>query len=247
MTRSLGGRLAGVDRASFFAESVKHRFVHDARGRLVDGSSAGSSPVPRFYLGRSLGLTLWRFSAVLEPECVLGLARLAALERPLSLDAMTRLESPPAPERMAAFGERLAGKASGLRFRGPLLALGSVVGEDAPGKARYREFAPTDETRGPEKADSSAGPGVFLEVAGEVVASCRSLRHWPGWGAECVVETMESERGRGYGRAALKAWCEAIRRRGEIPLARPRWSDRRFLVLARLLGADFIGEEFEFD
>ena len=97
MTRSLGVGLAGADRASFFEESVKQRFAHDTRGRLVGGSSAGSLPVPRFYLGRSLGLTLWRFSAALDPERVMGLARLAALERPLSREAMTRLEAPPAP------------------------------------------------------------------------------------------------------------------------------------------------------
>lgn len=246
MTRAVGGNLAVS--SSFFLESVKQRFVHDGRGRLVPGSGAGAATVPRFYLGRSLGLTLWRFSATLDSERVIKLARLAALERPLPRKVMTRIEMPPPPERLVALSERLGGgEAAPLRFRGPLLALDSVKVEDPPGKARVREFVPAGGPLEEKQRDDSGRPGVALEVAGQVVATCRSWRHWPGWGAECIVETAEAERGRGYGRAVLRAWCEAIRRRGEIPLARPQWSDRSSLALARSLGASCIGEGFEFD
>jgi len=246
VTRAVGENLPVS--SSLFTESVEQRFVHDGRGRLVPGSGAGSATVPRVYLGRSPDLILWRFSATLESDRVIQLARLAALERPLPRNISRRIEMPPPPERLVALSERLGrGDPAPLRFRGPLLTFDAITVEDPPGKARVREFTPVGESLGEKQRDDSGRPGVALEVEGHVVATCRSRRHWPGWGAECVVETADAERGRGYGQAVLRAWCEAIRRRGEIPLARPQWSDRGALALARLLGANCIGEGFEFE
>ena len=233
-------------RSLFFMESVAQRFVHDDRGRLVPGAGAYAATVPRFYLGRAPGLTFWRFSATLDAERVTQLARLAALERPLSGEFMKRIEMPPPPERLPALSVRLGrGEAASLRFRGPLLAFESVMPEGRlPEKARIRPLGASFEEK---PAVEPGSPGVVLEVAGQVVATCRSRRHWPDWGAECVAETAETERGRGYGQAVLRAWCETIRRRGEVPLARPQWSDRSALGLARSVGASCVGEGFEFD
>jgi len=233
-------------RSLFFVESVEQRFVHDDRGRLVPGTGASAATVPRFYLGRAPGLTLWRFAATLDSERVTQLARLAALERPLAEEFTRRIEKPPPPERLSALGARLGrGEAVPLRFRGPLLAFESVTpGARLPGKAQVRRLAASSE----EKFAAEPGsPDVVLEVAGQVVATCFSRRYWPGWGAECVVKTAETEGGRGYGQAALRSWCERVRRRGEVPLARPQWSDRGGLGLARSVGASGIGEGFEFD
>ena len=233
-------------RSLFFVESVAQRFVHDDRGRLVPGAGASAATVPRFYLGRAPGLTFWRFAATLDSERVIQLARLAALERTLPGEFMSRIEMPPPPERLPALGARLGrGDAAPLRFRGPLLAFESVTPEGRlPGKAQVRPLAASFEEK---RAAEPGSPGVVLEVAGQVVATCHSRRYWPGWGAECGVETAVTERGRGYGQAVLRAWCETIRRRGEVPLARPQWSDRDALGLARSVGASCVGEGFEFD
>lgn len=246
MIRAVRENLAA--RSLFFLESVEQRFMHDDRGRLVPGPVAASANVPRFYLGRSPDFTLWRFSAALDSKRVIQLARLAALERPLPEEGLGRIEMPPPPERLLALGERLGGgEAAPLRFRGPLLAFESVTVTDPPGKARVRELSPVGAPCEGKQSGGPGKPGVALEVAGQVVAVCRSRHHWPGWGAECVVETVETERGRGYGQAVVRAWCEAIRRRGEVPMARPQWSDRGALGLARSLGASCLGEGFEFE
>ena len=233
-------------RSLFFVESVAQRFVHDDRGRLVPGAGASAATVPRFYLGRAPGLTFWRFAATLDSERMIQLARLAALERTLPAEFMSRIEMPPPPERLPALGARLGrGDAAPLRFRGPLLAFESVTPEGRlPGKAQVRLLAASFEEK---RAAERGSPGVVLEVAGQVVATCHSRRYWPGWGAECGVKTAVTERGRGYGQAVLRAWCETIRRRGEVPLARPQWSDRDALGLARSVGASCVGEGFEFD
>lgn len=248
MTVSIAGRTTDFNRPLLFTKCVTQRFRSNSRGRLVSGKNPGSSPVPRFYFARTWGLTLWRFSAALDSECVLRAARLAALERPLPREAVARLEAPPPPPRLEALAERIGGdETAGVRFQGPLLVLNPVGSKVTGGKLRIREFALDEAPNWGEKKLASGGPGARIEVAGEAVAVCRSVRHWPGFGAECFLETAEDERGHGYGRAALRAWCEAILRKGEIPMARPQWSEHGFLRLAEILGAHWIGEEFEFD
>lgn len=242
-----GGCVSAAERPALFAESVTHRFAQDARGRVVAGPGERAESVPRFYFGRTVGLTLWRFSAALDPESVAGLARLAALERPLPREAAASLEAPPPPERLAALADFLAADAAvETRFRGPLLTLHPAAEARSPTKVgSLRLLAPGERGPGLEAGDAR-GPTLAAEVAGEVVAACHAVRRWPGWGAEFHVETLESHRGNGYGRAVVRAWSEAVRRAGEIPLARPEWSNHEFLSLARSLGMQLLGEDCEF-
>ena len=149
-------------RSLFFVESVAQRFVHDDRGRLVPGAGASAATVPRFYLGRAPGLTFWRFAATLDSERVIQLARLAALERTLPGEFMSRIEMPPPPERLPALGARLGrGDAAPLRFRGPLLAFESVTPEGRlPGKAQVRPLAASSRRAGkPRRRPGGCGPG----------------------------------------------------------------------------------------
>jgi len=240
------GRISAAERPAFFAETVVRRFPQDARGRVVAGPGECAKSVPRFYFGRTVGFTLWRFSAAVDPESVVGLARLAALEGPLPRRAAETLVAPPPPERLAALANFLAADAAvETRFRGPLLTLHRAAEVRPSVNVDILRLSAPDAGGPRREACDARGLTFAAEVAGEVVATCHAVRRWPGWGAEFHVETLESHRRNGYGGAVVRAWSEAVRRAGELPLARPEWSNLEFLSLARSLGMQCLGEDCE--
>lgn len=228
-----------------FRESVDLRFPVTASGRL----RAGRAVVPRFYFGRSLATTLWRFGETLDREAVQQLSRLAALEDAFSASAGFPDSIPAPPERLHAMARILEGDSRGPGARRALL-----FQLDSPGPtprdigAEIVPVSAVENARG-EGRDGDGGPFVpgrslwIARIDGAEVARVFALRGSLGSAVELRVETRESHRGRGLGTTLFARASLAAEDRGERVFASLPWPDRRARLFAERLGMQAIGED----
>jgi RimJ/RimL family protein N-acetyltransferase len=78
---------------------------------------------------------------------------------------------------------------------------------------------------------------------GSIVAMCASVRARPGE-AEAGVSTSEAWRGRGFARASVAAWRDAVESEGRTPFYSTSWSNGASLAVARALALEPFAEEF---
>jgi len=149
-----------------------------------------------------------------EPDCAAAVRRLLERQRPVTDEG-----GGPAyvfPDSLPAITG--AGAAVGVRLlgRGDL----DVTRETFPWM---------------EEEIAGRQPCAVVVVDGRAVATCFCARRTER-AAEAGVETLEGFRRRGYAVAATRAWGEAVRREGLIPLYSTSWENLASQGVARRLG-----------
>ena len=219
------------------ALQVESLYTHDAAGRIVATNEPNGSRAPRFFLARSADGNIWRVRDDLSPELAEELNAVARAEP-------VRADPQPEPECAAAVRALLArhepatstGGGPAYVFPDPLPA---PPGTGPAVEVRLLVPGDLDLTREtfPWMEEEIAGrqPCAVAVVAGRAVAACFSARR-SGRAAEAGVETLAEYRCRGYASAVTRAWGEAVRREGLVPLYSTSWDNRASQGVARRLG-----------
>ncbi|HYF62568.1 MAG TPA: GNAT family N-acetyltransferase [Herpetosiphonaceae bacterium] len=217
-------------------------FRSDAAGRLRFNADPGYpedelDPAPRFWMGRTQQGAIWRARADLPGALVERLAALAATVTPPADPA-----SQPTPTRgspAAAIRAALEAHApvseewSGPAFWIPESSVPPGTVLITPDNAHLLEaHFPWKRT---PRALHAAGPLVAAVADDRAVAVCYCAR-LTAVAAEAGVDTTESARGHGHGRAAVAGWAAAIRQRGLLPLYSTSWDNHASRGIARRLG-----------
>jgi hypothetical protein len=122
MSRQSNTAVGGLEE---ILDELGDRFEYDTNGRITGVQGGGVSP--RFVLGRATEGCVWRFSANLEPDRVVAVARLAARELGFPI-AGERPVLP--PERLVMIERLLATGGVGTESRREtLMREGVEVGE----------------------------------------------------------------------------------------------------------------------
>ncbi len=93
---------------------------------------------------------------------------------------------------------------------------------------------------------TARSPVVAVVRDGEPVALCSSVRLRRD-AAEAGVHTAEAWRGRGFGRAVVAAWRDAVLAEGRVPWYSTSWDNAASLGVARSLGLELVAEELSLD
>jgi GNAT superfamily N-acetyltransferase len=211
----------------------------DPDGRLRCVNEPGDPIAPRFFMGRTPGGNLWRFTHDLPDDLVQALEQLCRAE-PVSDD----LASP--PQHYAAVRAALHTHALIVsEFRGPAYRTpadiqplpGAILATQASVQILERWFSDILPYWG------AAQPVAAVVEQGAAVAVCFCSRV-TARAAEAGVETIPAFRGRGYAAAAVTTWAAEVRRRGLLPLYSTSWDNLASQGVARKLGMQRYGEDW---
>jgi hypothetical protein len=213
-------------------------FVSDAAGRLRFNADPGYpedelDPAPRFWMGRTDQGITWRVRADLPNELVQTLNTIGQTVLP----APDRTGLPPQTDAIRAaiqahapITEEWSGPAYWIPALLPAPASTVLITPDTA--HLLAAHFPWKQTR---RALHAAGPLVATLADDRAVAICYCAR-LTAIAAEAGVETAESARGRGYGRAAVAGWAAAVRQQGILPLYSTSWDNLASQGIARSLG-----------
>lgn len=219
---------------------VRALFTHDAELRLlaINEPDAAVAPAPRLFLGRTRAGNVWRFRADLPENLIQELDSLCAGESPLSTD----LKEPPRyAERyrqlLAPIEEVSTGPAYCFPKHAPPRRLSNVIPvTDAQtlqgGFEKLVAELPTWQ------------PFVAVVEDNQAVSVCRSVRITPD-AHEAGVETLPECRGKGYAVDATVEWAHTVWSTGAIPLYSTSWENKASQAVARKLGLECYGVDFE--
>jgi hypothetical protein len=216
-------------------------FTYDLRGRMLrtnEPRGQARRPAPRFFLGRTMAGSIFRF----------GVAVPAAVARPLEaivarLPPAGDLESP--PPLLGAVREVLEqhapitaeGGGPAYRFPESIERPGEAIQLTDANRSLARETYPWLYD---ELADWQ--PCFAIVRDGAAVSICFSSR-FGAKAAESGVETLPACRGRGYASAATAAWAIAVRETGRIPLYSTGRGNLASQGVARRLGLILFGAD----
>ena len=213
--------------------------ARDVDGRLVATRDPTPRPPPRLFLGRSREANVWAVRDDVDA------ATRAELERMCGAEA--RLDEPRS-ERAPLCRERVLDLLAPieLEYRGPAY----VLPEALPRDARAREIGAHE--RGDwldafpwlAREFDAVAPVAIAFDAGRPAALCHSPRGRTARAAEAGVETLEAFRGRGLGTAAVACWARAVQRGGRLALYSTSWRNAASQAIARRLGAQLYGENW---
>lgn len=224
-------------------------YAHDALGRLVARRPpVTEGRVPRFVFARTRLGCAWRFAADQPDDVVRALARLAALEAPVSLYPGER---PAPPERLEPMRRVLEAAApiTGT-WRGPAYrfdttaearrrleaaAVGAVVVR-ATSDPTFEECVEAWAGLAPADALREALPLAVSIHERRIVSLCRTARRVPGGCAHARIDTLASARGHGHAPRAVAAWALATSEAGCWPVYATAWTNRASISVARKLG-----------
>ena len=212
------------------------------RGRLLGERAPSAGPAPRFHLARTRLGNLWRLRRDLEPEIAIRLATLAGKEAPLDARGAP-------PEREEFLRRTLEQSAPiELQWAGPAFGLPDVLATLPASGAALRELTVDDVARvhrelGLEAAELARGGCIGAEVSREIVSVCQCVRGDGSGPTEAGVRTASDSRGRGYGGAVVRAWCDWVAARGGEPLYSTSWDNAASRALAARLGLVLLGED----
>lgn len=217
-------------------------YESDGRGRLLGERAPSARPAPRFHLARTRLGNLWRLRRDLEPEVAIRLATLAGKEAPLGARS--------APPEREEFLRRALEQSAPIEahWAGPAFGLPDVLAKLPDSGARLRELAVDDVVRvhrelGLQAADLARAGCIGAEVGGEIVSVCQCVRGDGSGPTEAGVRTASDYRGRGYGGAVVRAWCDWVGSRGGEPLYSTSWDNAASRALAARLGLVLLGED----
>jgi RimJ/RimL family protein N-acetyltransferase len=217
---------------------VEAEFTHDAEGDLVRVNEPDGAPAPRFFLGRTVDGTLWRFRHDVDQE----LRR--ELEAAAEDDARREvaLASPPSPSR---YQDILARVAPVQRtWVGPAFCFPDELHTTSGPIAVTEENAQLlDPFLTAWVADVPVCQPMFaLTVDGHAVSVCASVRR-TSVAYEGGVDTAPPYRGHGYAPQVVTAWARAVRDMGRVPLYSTSWQNEASRAVARKLALICFGSD----
>ena len=225
-------------------KQVRALFTEDQNSRLLFvNEPAGSklSPAPRLFLGLTRSGNVWRFRADL-PENLCGeLEVLCTTEAPINADFN---EPPRHFEKYIRLLENYApieNVLSGPAFQFTRYETSSknclVVTENNAEilKGGFEDFI--DEL-------PAWQPFAALVEENRAVSVCRSVRITPE-AHEAGVETLPIFRGNGYAKEVVIEWARLVRDAGAIPLYSTSWENTASQAVARKLGLNCYGTDFQ--
>jgi len=206
-------------------------FTQDARGRMVCVNEPDGDVAPRFYIGRTVHGSVWRFRHDLDDGLVQTLETLCSKEVPgeeYVLPPHGSGEFEDALARTAPVQKKWAGPA--YRFPRSLPVTSETLCVREPDSAVLHADLVEWIDDIPERQ-----PFVVYLHAGRAVSVCCSVRKTRA-AHEAGVETAQAFRGRGYAAQVVAAWARAVRELGAVPLYSTSWSNRSSQAVATRLG-----------
>jgi hypothetical protein len=215
---------------------VEALFTHDHAGRLERVNDPGGAPAPLFFLGHTPDGPLWRARTDLRDDTV------QALERAVRRLSSTDLDAPIDP---SPFVEILASEMPVRRiWTGPAFVLPHVISSSTTTR-RVTEANVERLRRHLHEWIPDLGacdPMTMLEVDGEAVSICASVRRTPA-AHEAGVETTVSCRGHRYAAQVVASWGALVRAMGAQPLYSTSWQNEASRSVARQLSMIQVGND----
>jgi hypothetical protein len=215
---------------------VRALYRHDRRERLIAVNEWSGGLPPRFFLMRTAGGAVVRCRHDLADDLAIRLSELALAE-PLS-DPPT--VTPRFVDRyLEALGATRFGAGPAFTFPSRPAAAPDVVAID---------HANADLLLGGLEAwlpdVGRRGPFLVVVEAGRAVSLCASVRitrfvHCAG------VETVPDRRGLGHAAHVVTAWAAAVRTLGAVPFYSTSWNNLASGAVARRLGLELAGVDFQ--
>ncbi len=230
-------------------------YATDSNDRLIGRAAPSDGPAPCFHFVRTQLGAVWRFAADLPGDAIRELARYAALEPGVALDAA---QPPPPPDRIEPMRRVIADRMQhdraypGPAFRFPdalartqwnAMAAGGEVATN-PGDPRLARWA--EQLGEPVDEVIATLPVAVSLHRDRVVSSCRVARGDPRGFVEAGLETTESARGHGHAPRCVVAWARAVESLGGCPLYSTAWSNRASRRVAAKLGLVLYAEDWHF-
>jgi RimJ/RimL family protein N-acetyltransferase len=230
--------MSGSAALTHMRRHVETLFQHDAAGRLLRVNEPDGPAAPRCFLGRTAEGNLWRCRNDLPALLVDELSGILAEEEPLT-------DPPRPPATLPRLRAALAAHAPIQRiWHGPAWHFPAV---DVPPNAVPTVLVTDPTVLRPTFPGWAATlpdnlPCVAVLVDGLAVAVCASART-SALASEAGVDTLPTQRGRGYAVAAVAAWAHAAQAAGRIPHYSTSWDNRASQGVARRLGLVRYGDD----
>ena len=222
---------------------VRALFAHDAESRLlfVNEPDGPGAPAPRLFLGRTRVGNVWRFRADLPENLIEEVDLLCANELPMSSEFN---EPPRHIERYVRLLEKHA----------PVEKVST-----GPAYCFPENIAPSRHAVVMRENDAEKLKGGFEELVAELpawqpfvaivkdhraVSVCRSVRI-TSEAHEAGVETLPEFRGQGYAKDVAIEWANRVRAVGSIPSYSTSWENKASQAVARKLGLECYGVDFQ--
>lgn len=210
-------------------------FTHDERGRLNRVNVPGGGDAPRFFLGRTIAGSIWRFRFDLDDKLEEQLEELCRNEPAGDLVR----EPKHLPEYIRLLEGQKVENGPAYIFTETILlpSRETVLVTDANTDVLHGKL----EEWLPDVAQGYTLAAVLED--GRAVSVCGSVRITPEC-HEAGVETLVSHRGKGFAVDATAAWANEIRRTGFMPLYSTSWENTSSQRVAEKLGLRMYGVDF---
>ncbi|MGH7024298.1 MAG: GNAT family N-acetyltransferase [Caulobacteraceae bacterium] len=215
---------------------VRALYRHDRRGRMVSVNEWSAGAPPKFFMMRTAWGAIARVSAGVPDDPAAELIALAAAEP---------LADPPyeTPRSLARYLALL----NAASFRAGPAFVFTREPPPAPDAVTINEHN-AELLRGGFEAwlpdVGRRGPFVAIIVEGRAVSLCASVRITPF--VHCAgVETLPAFRRQGHGARVASAWARAVRRLGATPFYSTSWDNLASRAVARRLGLELAGVDFQ--
>ena len=216
---------------------IRALYVHDERSRVLTINSWQSGIAPRFFLGRTEQGNIWRFRDDLPERLCDELTALCQIEpakiseRPKHETEYVRILSANAPISQIWFGPAYWFASGVTNAEEPIL-----IDEQ---NARLLQNGLEDWI--PDIPHQQ--PFVAMVADGRAVAVCASVRI-SDVAYEAGVETVASQRQKGYAVKAVSAWANAVEKLGKLPLYSTSFENIASQNVAKRLGMSQFGVDF---
>jgi len=222
---------------------VEAAFTHDRNSRLLTINEPwdGTVPAPRFFLGRTIdGKIVKRYRRDMADTVIGQLDALARDEKPA-----LHFEEPPRHQR--EYLDLLAGETFSM---GPCFFIPPGKLKKVPNFKLIRvngenigNYSSIDGFQWLSDEIDLVQPCTALIDGDRIVSLCRSVRI-SAEAHEAGLETLPDYRGRGFALAVTRAWAEAVREKGALPLYSTSWKNSASQRVALKLKLFYYGNSF---
>lgn len=221
-------------------------YTHDDRGRVlkVNEPDNKSLDAARFFLGRTSEGNIWRCHSDVPVDLADELIALAKSEAPLKADGSGQ------PAHADEYVRLLKMSFDILNFSGgPVYGWSVAANSDIKFDERLVTVHGTNAGLLAEGFEElipelpTWQPFVALVKNGRAVSVCRSARI-TSRAHEAGVVTLSDFRGRGFAGLVNRGWARQVQRLGAVPLYSTDVANTASQQVARKLGLEFIGSDF---